>query len=176
MTGLSHLIMHLGGDEITDADLTNLADQAENEALLLFTSSTAPEVLPPRAILGNPSGVGEEEYRPHASNNVFPMLPPTKPKTSLKPSKFFPVFAEQTPPRIADCTKEGDEDDVSEPGVYSKLDKGVGDGTHYITASFVKTNKKIKDQLLTQVRYFMDLMCANIDGVKFHPLSTESCG
>ena len=65
------------------------------------------------------------------------------------------------------------EDDVSKPGVYSKLDEGVGDGTHFITASFVKTNKKIKDQLLTQVRYFMDLMCANIDGVKFHPVSME---
>jgi hypothetical protein len=56
-----------------------------------------------------------------------------------------------------------DEDDISEPGVYSKLDKGVGDGTHFITTSSVKTNKKTKDQLLTQVRYFMDLMCANID-------------
>ena len=61
MTGLSHLIMHLGGDEIIHADLTNLADQAEKEALLLFTSSAAPEVLPPRAILGNPSGVVEQE-------------------------------------------------------------------------------------------------------------------
>jgi hypothetical protein len=73
--------------------------------------------LPPRAILENPSGIGEEEYPPHASDNVFPMLPSTKPKTSLKPSKFFPVFAEQTPPRIADYNKEGDEDDVSEPGM-----------------------------------------------------------
>ena len=102
------------------------------------------------------------------------MLPPTKPKTSLKPSKFFPVYAEQTPPCIADHTNEGDEDEDEEPGVYSKLNEGVlGDGTHYITASFVKLNKKIKDQLLTQVRYFLDLMGANIDGMKFHPLSTE---
>jgi hypothetical protein len=113
--------------------------------------------------LENPSGFGEEEYPPHASDNVFPMLPPTKPKTSLKASKFFPVFAEQTSPRIADYNKEGDEDDVSEPGMYSKLDEGVGDGTHYITASFVKTNEKIKDQLLMQVKYFLDLICANID-------------
>jgi len=173
MTDLSHLIMHLGGDEKTHADLTNLADQAEKEALLLFTSSAAPEVLPPRAILGNPSGVGEEEYPPHASDNVFPMLPHTKPKTSLKPSKFFPVFAEQTPPCITDYTNEGDEDEDEEPGLYSKLDKGVGDGTHYITASFVKTNEKIKDQLLTQVKNFLELMSANIDGVKFHPLSTD---
>ncbi len=57
--------------------------------------------------------------------------------------------------------------------MYSKLDEGVGDGTHYITASFVKTNDKIKDQLLTQVRYFFDLMNANIDVIKFHPVSTK---
>ena len=106
-------------------------------------------------------------------SEYFCVLPPTKPKASLKPSKFFPVFADQTPPLLADVNMKDDKDDVSEPGVYSKLDEGVGDGTHFITASFVKTNKKIKDQLLTQVRYFMDLMCANIDGVKFHPLSTK---
>ncbi len=44
---------------------------------------------------------------------------------------------------------------------------------HYITASFVKSNNKINDQLLTQVRYFLDLMNTNIDGIKFHPLSTK---
>ncbi len=37
----------------------------------------------------------------------------------------------------------------------------------------MKSNNKIKDQLLTQVRYFLDLMNANIDGIKFHPLSTK---
>jgi hypothetical protein len=114
-----------------------------------------------------------EIISPNTPDNEFLVLPPTKPKASLKPSKFFLVFAEQTPPRLADVHMKDDEDDVSEPSVYSKLDEGVGDGMHFITASFVKTNEKIKDQLLTQVRYFMDLMCANIDGVKFHPLSTE---
>jgi hypothetical protein len=114
-----------------------------------------------------------EIISPNTQDDESLVLPPTKPKASLKPSKFFPVFAEQTPPRRADAHMKDDEDDVSEPGVYSKLDEGVGDGMHFITASFVKTNEKIKDQLLTQVRYFMDLMCANIDGVKFHPLSTE---
>jgi hypothetical protein len=33
-------------------------------------------------------------------------------------------------------------DEGSDPGVYSKLDEGVGDGTHFIAASFVKTNEK----------------------------------
>jgi hypothetical protein len=104
---------------------------------------------------------------------VDPLLPPKKPKASLKPSKFFPVFADQTPPRQTDIPNRNDSDEEDKPGVYSKLDEGVADGTHYITVSFVKSNDKIKDQLLTQVRYFLDLMNANIDGIKFHPLSTK---
>jgi hypothetical protein len=127
--------------------------------------------LPTIAALKNPSAVAEEKISPNTSDNVGPLLPPTKPKASLKPSKFFPVFADQTPPRQTEiCNKDnGEEED--KPGMYSKLDKGVDDETHYITASFVKSNDKIKDQHLTQVRYFLDLMSANIDGMKFHPLT-----
>ncbi len=92
-------------------------------------------------------------------------------QSSLKPSKFFHVSVDQTPPRQTDIPNGNDSDEEVEPGVYSKLDEGVGDGTQYITASFVKSNNKIKDQLLTQVRYFLDLMNANIiDGIKFHSL------
>jgi hypothetical protein len=171
MTSMANLILHLGGKEIPHAVLSLLADRAEEEALLLYKST--PVGIPPKIALENPALVGKEKLSLHAPDDELLVLPPAKPKTSLKPSKFFPVFLEQTPPRLAgDCMKE-DADDDSEPGVYSKLDEGVGDGTHFITASFVKTNEKIKDQLLTQVKYFMDLMCANIDGVKFHPLSTE---
>ena len=103
-------------------------------------------VFPPESALENPAMIVEEEMTPKAPDDEFLVLPPTKPKSSLKPSKFFPVFAEQTPPRLlADVHIKNDEDDASEPGVYSKLDEGVGDGTHFITASFVKTNEKIKD-------------------------------
>jgi hypothetical protein len=173
MTALANLILHLGGKEIPHAALYIFANRAEEEALLLYKSYATPMVLPPKSALENPAMVVKEMMSPNAPDDEFLVLPPTKPKASLKSSKFFPVFAEQTPPRLADVHIKDDEDDVSEPGVYSKLEEGVGDGTHFITASFVKTNEKIKDQLLTQVRYFMDLMCANIDGVKFHPLSTE---
>jgi hypothetical protein len=173
MTSMANLILHLGGKEIPHAALSTFADRAEEEALLLYKSYAAPMVLPPNCVLENPAMIVEEEMTPKAPDDEFIGLPPTKPKASLKQSKFFPVFAEQTPPRLAGDHMKDDKDDDSEPGVYSKLDEGVGDGTHYITASFVKTNEKIKDQLLTQVKYFMDLMGANIDGVKFHPLSTE---
>jgi hypothetical protein len=83
------------------------------------------------------------------------------------------VFADQIPPCQTDIPNGNDSDEEVKLGVYSKLDEGVGDGTHYITAFFVKSNNKIKDQLLVQVRYFLDLMNANIDGIKFHPLSTK---
>jgi hypothetical protein len=163
MTRLANLILQLGGEEIPHAGLSILADHAEEEGLLLYTSYTAPMLLPSKGALKNPAVLVKKTISPNASNNAFLVLPPTKPKASLKPSKCFPVFAEQTSPCLADFHSKDDEDDISEPGVYSKLDKGVGDGTHYITASFVKTNEKIKDQLLTQVRYFLDLMCANIE-------------
>jgi hypothetical protein len=39
MTSLANLIMHLGGEEIP------YADRAEEEALLLFSSSTAPKLM-----------------------------------------------------------------------------------------------------------------------------------
>ena len=39
MTGLANLIMHLGGKEISHASLAILANQAEVEALLLYSSS-----------------------------------------------------------------------------------------------------------------------------------------
>ena len=160
MTSMASLILHLGGKEIPHAALSILADRAKEEALLLYKSDAAPMVLPPKSALENPAVFVKEILSPNASDNAFLILPPTKPKASLKPNKFYPVFAEQTPPCLADFHSKDDEDDVSEPGVYTKLDEGDGDGMHYITASFVKTNKKTKDQLLMQVRYFIDLMCA----------------
>jgi hypothetical protein len=173
MTGLANLIMHLGGEEIPYARLSILAGRAEEEALLLYSSSLAPEGSPTKAALKNPSAVAKEKISPNTLDNVGPLLPPTKPKASLKPSKFFPVFADQTPPCQTEIHNKDDGEEEDKPGMYSKLDKGVGDGTHYITTSFVKSIDKIKDQLLMQVRYFLDLMSANIDGVKFHLLSTE---
>jgi hypothetical protein len=58
-------------------------------------------------------------------------------------------------------------------GIYSKTIDGVGDGTHFITASFIKTNDKIRGQLLIFFAYFSDLMHTNIDGLKIHPISTK---
>ena len=130
MTGLANLIMHLGGDEIPHAGLSVLVDWAEEEALLIYTSHIAPKVLHSKAALKKPSVFVEGKYSPSALDNIFPVLPPTKPKASLKPSRFFPVFADRTPPRLADFRNNEDAEDKDEPGVYSKLEEGVGDGTH----------------------------------------------
>jgi hypothetical protein len=57
--------MHLGGEEIPYAGLSILADRAKEEALLLYSSSTAPESLPTKAALKNPSAVTEEKIFPN---------------------------------------------------------------------------------------------------------------
>jgi hypothetical protein len=49
---------------------------------------------------------------------------------------------------------------------------GVGNGTHLMIASFIKTNDKIRDLLVKNFAYFSGLMCASIDGLKIHPVST----
>ncbi len=50
---------------------------------------------------------------------------------------------------------------------------GVGDGTHLVTASFIKTKDKIRDQLLVNFSYYTELLCSNIDGLKIHPIITN---
>jgi hypothetical protein len=89
MTALANLILHLGGKEIPHAALTIFADRAEEEALLLYNSYAAPMVVPPKSALENPAMIVEEETTPKDPDNEFLVLPPTKPKASLKPSKFF---------------------------------------------------------------------------------------
>jgi hypothetical protein len=59
------------------------------------------------------------------------------------------------------------------PDIYSHTIDGVGDGTHLIIASFIKTNEKIQEQLVTNFGYFSELMHANIDGLQIHPLNTD---
>jgi hypothetical protein len=63
--------------------------------------------------------------------------------------------------------------DENNPGINHKTIDGVGDEMHLITASFVKTKDKIRDQLLVNFAYFSELMFMNIDGLKIHPISTD---
>jgi hypothetical protein len=102
MTALANLILHLGGKQIPHAALSILADRAEEEALLLYKSYAAPMVLPPKSSLETAAMVIRETISPNAQDYEFLVRPPTKPKASLKPSKFSrylqnrPHPAEQT--------------------------------------------------------------------------------
>ncbi len=73
------------------------------------------------------------------------MLPPEKPKSSLKAGKFFPVSATTPPPRQAKVTDKDPDvnEDEDDPRIYSRTIDGVGDRTYLIIASFIKTNDKI---------------------------------
>ncbi len=87
--------------------------------------------------------------------------------------KFHPVIASTPAPRQIKSTSTEPDDEEDDPGIYSKIIDGVGDGTHLFTASFIKMNDKIRDQLLKHFFYFSNLMHANINGLKIHPVSTK---
>jgi hypothetical protein len=98
------------------------------------------------------------------------MFLPGKPKSSLKAGKYFPVRSSTPPPLQKESTETNLDDNEDDPSIYSRTTDGVGDGTHLIIASFIKTNDKIRDQLLNNFMYFSELMHANIYG----PLSDSS--
>ncbi len=118
MTGLANLIMHLGGKEIPHASLAILAYQAEYEALLLYSSLT----------MHPPTAIAKDKSPSILTDNADPPLPPTKPKASSKPRKFFPVFSEQMPPRQTNIPNKDDGDEEDKPGVYKNLTKELGTG------------------------------------------------
>ncbi len=167
MTFIATLIQHLGGNEISIKSLTNRTHQAEEEALQQYSNAKQTKILPENLDRSKDKEiVGSETPR-----DLIP--PPDKPKTSLKVGKFFPLFSNSIPPQNNNGVDNGEVEDNNEPGIYSKILDGAGDGTHYITTSFVKNNDKIKDQLLTHFKYFLKLMCENIEGLKSHPVNTE---
>ncbi len=102
------------------------------------------------------------------------MTPPKRPKPLLKAGKFLPTRQTLPPFRQADATAiDLDDKDDNDHGIYNHTVEGVGDGTHLIIASFIKTSDKIRDQLVTNFLYFSELMHANIDELNIHPLNTE---
>ncbi len=107
-----------------------------------------------------------------ASKNIIQL--PVTPKSSLKTGMFVPAFSVVTQPCPTDSTNTDLDDDKNYPGPYGKMIDGVSGGMHLITASFIKTNDKIRDQLLKNFSYFSKLMCANFDGLKIHPISTSN--
>ncbi len=60
--------------------------------------------------------------------------------------KLHPVIASSPSPHQTNPTSADPDDKEDDPSIYSKTFDGVGDGTHLITASFIKTIDKIRDQ------------------------------
>jgi hypothetical protein len=87
------------------------------------------------------------------------ILPPGQIKPSLKAGKFHPVIASTPPPCQTDSTGADPDKEEDDLGIYSKTIDRVGDGTHLITTSFIKTNDKIRDQLLF---FFSPTSCMQI--------------
>jgi hypothetical protein len=133
--------MHLGGEEISVQELKILTHQAKDDALELHAASMSPKMPSPPPIVTTRNA-------PSPQVPQYPILPPGQIKSSLKMGKFHPVIASTPPPRQIKSTSVEPDDEEDDPSIYSKTINGVGDETHLITASFIKTNNKIRDQVL----------------------------
>jgi hypothetical protein len=146
ISGLATLIRHLGSKDISPQELDILTRQAKDDALELHAASMMPPKVPsPPPIVTTVCSATGNAPPPQIPQN--PILPLGIIKSSLKTEKFHPVFASTPPPCQTESTNTDPDSKENDPGIYSKTIDGVGDGTHLITASFIKTNDKIRDQL-----------------------------
>ena len=140
---LASLITHLGGDTISKEDINQFTRQAETDALVLHTTTTPDTPAPPlpHATVDNDA----TNVDPTQAMQQDAMTPPNKPKPSLKAGKFLPARSTTPPPRQAGAINidSGYDEDDNDSGIYNHTVDGVGDGTHLIIASFIKTNDKI---------------------------------
>jgi hypothetical protein len=171
MTRLAGLISHLGGKKISNHDLEIFTHNAKDEAIELLASAMTKRVSTKSNVPTSDEKV--VDFAGNSTTSQDPVQPPVKQKLSLKPGNFDPVLILETPPRNMDSTSPDQNDNKNKCGIYSKTVNGVGDGTRLITASFIKTNNKIRDQLLKNFNYFSELLCMNIDGLKIHPISSD---
>jgi hypothetical protein len=143
ISGLTTLTPHLSGEEISRQELEILTHQIKEDALELHAASMPPKVPSPYPVITTNCSATGNAPPPQVPHD--PILPPGKIKSSLKTGKFHPVFASTPPPRQTESTNADPDNEEDDPGIYSKTINKVGDGTHVITASFIKTNDKIRD-------------------------------
>jgi hypothetical protein len=130
----------LGGDKISAQRLKILTHHTKDDVLELHTASMPPKMPSPPPVVATRNAPPPQV--PH-----YPILPPGQIKSSLKSGKFHPVIASTSPSRQIKSTSPEPDDKKDDPAICSKTIDEVGDGTHLITASFIKTNDKIRDQL-----------------------------
>jgi hypothetical protein len=130
----------LSGEEISAQELKILTHDAKDNALELHTAC-----MPPK--MPSPPPVVTTRNAPPPPVPQYPILPPGQIKSSLKSGKFYLVIASTPPSRQIKSTSPEPDDKEEDPAICSKTIDGVGGGTHYITASFIKMNDTIRDQL-----------------------------
>jgi hypothetical protein len=143
ISSLASHITHLGGDTIFKEDIDQFTRQAKTDALVLHTTTTPDTPAPPLPHATANNDATKVDLTQAMQQDA--MTPPNKPKPSLKAGKFLPARSTTPPPWQAGAINidPGDDEDDNNPGIYNHSIKGVGDGTHLIIASFIKTNDKI---------------------------------
>jgi hypothetical protein len=137
-------------------ELKILTHLAKDNALELHAASMPPKMpSSPSIITTKCSATGNA---PPPQVTLDPILPPGQIKSSLKTGKFHTVIASTPPPRQTDSTGADLDNKEDDSGIYSKTTDGVGDGTHLVTVSFIKTNDKIQDQSLPDLTISLDVM------------------
>ncbi len=136
ISGLATLITHLGGEEISVQELEILTSQAKDNALELHAASMPAKVPSPPPVITTKCSATENAPPPQVPQD--PILPLGSIESSLKTRNFHPVIASTPPPRQTESTGTDPDNKEDDPGIYSKTINGVGDGTHLITASFIK--------------------------------------
>jgi hypothetical protein len=160
MTGLSGLISHLGRKRISNHDLEILICNAQDKAIELHFSAMMKRVSPSASIPASEEKAVILQAIPYhlkIPSNLW-----LNQKLSLKPGKFDPAIILKTPPRNKDSTIPGQDDNEGEYGIHSKTIDGVGDGTHLITASFIKSKDKIRDYfLIISTNFYAQILTAS---------------
>jgi hypothetical protein len=161
MTYVAAQLLEAGGEVILEDPMADLCTQAEGHAMKWAStaSTTSPSASTPVPNASSPVQTPVMQDEPDLDIQL-----PIKQKASLKVGKFFFVFS--TPPHHTESIEAELDNNEDDPGIYSKTIDGVDDGTHLITASFVKTKDNNRDQLLMIFAYFSEFMCTNIDGLK----------
>ena len=138
-------MMFLGPDPLYPViTLTVLPNRPK--PMLLFCISELPlPRLPPHPEVTNNNDA--TKTKPFQAMHQDSMTPPEQPKSSLKAGKFLPACSTTPPPPQAEVIiiDPDSDEDGNNPGTYSHTIDGIGDGTHSIIASFIKTNDKIWD-------------------------------
>ncbi len=96
ISGLAHLITHLGGKEMSNHEINGFTQQAKVDSLGLHAAAMPLTALPPHPdVTTNSLATKKDSPQKVPRDTIFPS---DKPKSSLKAGKFFLVCSSTPPP------------------------------------------------------------------------------